>query len=124
MPESSKVEHGEVVQWLDNKGYGFVARDNGKEKVFFHISCVKNKSRRPQMGDLLSFIVKKDRRDRWQAEDIFIENLREEEEAAAAKYSTNEQSNTGGYCKKRLAAYVVVPAVIIMFATFIWLIWR
>lgn len=117
MPKSLEVEQGEVIQWIDNKGYGFIAKDDDKEKIFFHISCVINKSRRPQTGDLVSFVKTKDKRDRWQAEDIFIENLEEENNVA-------KKSNAGGFCKKRIITYsAIISAIVILFVAYVWLVW-
>lgn len=117
MTESSEIAQGEVIQWYDNKGYGFITKDNDKEKIFFHISCVKNKIRRPQVGDLLSFIVKKDKKGRWQAEDILITNLAEEE-------NITRESNPGKFCKTRKITYsAIISAIIMLFGAYVWIIW-
>lgn len=52
----NKVLHGEVVRWEDDKGYGFI--QCGIDSVFFHISAYHYRSRRPQMGETVSFFCR------------------------------------------------------------------
>lgn len=45
---------GQVVEWNDEKGYGFVRGDGG-DRLFFHISDVRAGDQRPTPGDLVAF---------------------------------------------------------------------
>ncbi len=45
---------GELVQWNDDRGFGFV-RDNDGERYFVHISDIRRAETRPQPGHRLSF---------------------------------------------------------------------
>ena len=54
----SPVRHkGKITQWNDARGFGFIAPEGRGEKVFLHISVVKPRSRRPAVGDQVTFAV-------------------------------------------------------------------
>jgi uncharacterized membrane protein YsdA (DUF1294 family)/cold shock CspA family protein len=42
---------GTLIEWHDDKGFGFIAPGAGGADVFAHISVFQNRSRRPQSGD-------------------------------------------------------------------------
>ncbi|EHZ2848437.1 cold shock domain-containing protein, partial [Vibrio vulnificus] len=39
---------GQIIEWNDEKGYGFISAIGGELKVFFHISSVTNRGYRPK----------------------------------------------------------------------------
>ncbi|MBN9308665.1 DUF1294 domain-containing protein [Devosia sp.] len=45
---------GELVQWNDGRGFGFV-RDNDGKRYFVHISSIRRARARPQQGNRLTF---------------------------------------------------------------------
>lgn len=45
---------GELVQWNDGRGFGFI-RDNDGERYFVHISEIRKVETRPQQGARVSF---------------------------------------------------------------------
>ncbi|OCH46942.1 DUF1294 domain-containing protein [Aliivibrio fischeri] len=63
---------GRVVEWNDSKGYGFISALNGELKVFLHISKLKNKNRRPKIGDEVSFDVNEEIKGRFNANNVSI----------------------------------------------------
>ncbi len=64
---------GKICDWRDDKGFGFILSEN--QKVFFHISDVKTKQRRPKADDFVNFEVIQDTRRRLKAKNIVIEEL-------------------------------------------------
>lgn len=48
-------QRGEVVQWNDERGFGFVAGADGM-RYFLHISEMRRGSRRPEAGDMVRFV--------------------------------------------------------------------
>jgi len=46
---------GKLKRWNDDKGFGFIAPENGNGEVFIHISALKNMSRRPVIGDVILY---------------------------------------------------------------------
>ncbi|MGN2616837.1 DUF1294 domain-containing protein [Aliivibrio fischeri] len=63
---------GRVVEWNDSKGYGFISALNGELKVFLHISTLKNKNRRPKIGDEVSFDINEEIKGRFNANNVSI----------------------------------------------------
>ncbi len=75
--------NGKISQWKDDKGFGFITTDDG-QKIFFHISSLTTKSRRPQIGDSVVFSSKTDNQNRLKATSVEIEGL-----AKTGKYESN-----------------------------------
>jgi uncharacterized membrane protein YsdA (DUF1294 family)/cold shock CspA family protein len=61
---------GKVSNWKDDQGYGFVTQNGGGERAFVHISAFSSKARRPVEGDLITYEVQKDARNRLTATNI------------------------------------------------------
>ena len=51
---------GRLERWEDDRGFGFICPENSSRNVFIHISALKNMSRRPVVGDVISFRVETD----------------------------------------------------------------
>ncbi len=63
---------GKLVQWDDEKGYGFIAPDDGKLQLFVHISAFTDRSIRPSGGERVSYQIGKDKRGRPCAEQVVL----------------------------------------------------
>ncbi|MPW36600.1 DUF1294 domain-containing protein [Vibrio sp. B1Z05] len=61
---------GQIVEWFDAKGYGFIEMPYSEQKVFVHISALKNRNRRPKIGDEVTFEVLEDNRGRFNAHNV------------------------------------------------------
>ncbi|MBD2202814.1 cold shock and DUF1294 domain-containing protein [Calothrix sp. FACHB-1219] len=46
---------GQIIRWIDNRGFGFIQPSDGSKEVFIHISAFKNVNHRPQVGDLIQY---------------------------------------------------------------------
>lgn len=58
---------GVIKKWNDEKGFGFVKPNSGPE-IFVHIKSFQNQSRRPVIGDFVTFEIKVDSEGRPQAQ--------------------------------------------------------
>lgn len=67
--------NGKIIQWKDDKGFGFIAPDDGSEKVFFHISSVKSEVRRPKIGDIVIYEATFDSQHRLKAKGVAIQGI-------------------------------------------------
>jgi uncharacterized membrane protein YsdA (DUF1294 family)/cold shock CspA family protein len=61
---------GRLTNWNDDKGYGFVTPNGGGDRAFVHISAFADKRRRPIDGELITYAVVKDSRNRLRAEEV------------------------------------------------------
>jgi uncharacterized membrane protein YsdA (DUF1294 family)/cold shock CspA family protein len=58
---------GRITDWNDDKGYGFVAPNGGGERAFVHVKSFVRATRRPVNGDLVSYELRCDAQQRWNA---------------------------------------------------------
>ncbi len=61
---------GQMTDWNDDKGFGFVVPNGGGDRAFVHVNAFQRGSRRPVAGDLISYLPVKDQRGRLSANDI------------------------------------------------------
>jgi cold shock CspA family protein len=66
---------GKISQWNDDKGFGFIVSENGDERVFFHISVVNTRDRRPQVNDNVLYEAIHDSEGRLKAKAVVIEGV-------------------------------------------------
>lgn len=58
---------GQVIQWDDIKGFGFIAPEGGGQQVFVHIRSLLSPQRRPVGGERVSYELGTDRQGRTHA---------------------------------------------------------
>lgn len=46
---------GKITSWNDDKGYGFISPLAGGKQVFIHINAFSNRSRRPEIGQVVTY---------------------------------------------------------------------
>jgi uncharacterized membrane protein YsdA (DUF1294 family)/cold shock CspA family protein len=63
---------GKIATWKDDKGFGFIEPFGGGSQVFIHIKAIKNRSRRPEVGDVVTYSIAKDAQGRVRAEGATI----------------------------------------------------
>jgi len=47
--------NGRIASWNDEKGYGFIAPDDGGDRIFVHIKAFGNPRRRPTLNQKVTF---------------------------------------------------------------------
>ena len=60
-------DKGKLVTWNDDKGYGFIAPFSGAAQVFIHVKGFKNRSRRPELNDVVTYTLSRDSKGRPRA---------------------------------------------------------
>ena len=64
-------DQGRLVEWFDDKGYGFIQPDDtSKDRVFLHIKEFAQRGPRPIVGCALEYIVQLDGQGRYQARQV------------------------------------------------------
>ena len=101
--------NGAISAWNDSKGFGFITPDNQSEQVFFHISAVKNNSRRPQKGDRVVFESSRDAQNRLKAKYVLLEGEPVRRKSAGISQSPMQS-------KAKPASRVVNSRLILLFA--------
>lgn len=65
-------EKGKLVTWNDDKGYGFIAPFSGATQVFIHVKGFKRRTRRPELNDVVTYTLSKDKQGRPRAVDATL----------------------------------------------------
>jgi len=61
---------GKIQRWDDGKGFGFISWHGDGTSVFVHIKAFAQKSRRPKIGDIVSYEIAKDKSGRPRAQNV------------------------------------------------------
>ncbi|WAK04539.1 cold shock domain-containing protein [Methylobacter sp. YRD-M1] len=69
------IEKGKLVRWIDDKGFGFIKPDNGKNDIFIHISALRGISRKPIVGDVIHYEIGLDANGKPRAVNAKIEGV-------------------------------------------------
>ncbi|AZQ82761.1 DUF1294 domain-containing protein [Colwellia sp. Arc7-635] len=77
---------GKLTQWRADKAFGFIAPNSGGSDVFIHKTAFANKKRIPQVNDMITFSITKDRDGRYCACDATFSG-------ESLKQSNNKQIN-------------------------------
>lgn len=51
---------GKVIEWNDERGFGFVVQNGATARTFLHISAFDNRRARPVVGSLVTYEVRRD----------------------------------------------------------------
>lgn len=61
---------GRIATWKDERGFGFIAPDDGGQPVFVHISFFTNRQRRPEGDELVTYELAVDEEGRLRAKAV------------------------------------------------------
>ena len=63
---------GKITSWDADKGYGFIKPLAGGKPIFIHISALSNRSRRPELDEVVTYSVSTDKQGRPCAADATL----------------------------------------------------
>ena len=63
---------GTITSWKDDKGYGFVTQLKGGKQVFIHINAFDNRNRRPEINEVVTYTMSKDKQGRPSAANAML----------------------------------------------------
>jgi cold shock CspA family protein len=49
------LKKGKLIDWKDERGFGFIKSDDVDKQIFLHISVLNRSSRRPKNGDIILY---------------------------------------------------------------------
>ena len=79
---------GKVLNWNDDKGYGFVEPNGGGERAFVHVKAFQPGSRRPINGDVIVYELVYDNNNRYKAENIKFSSVHASTTNTNKKYTS------------------------------------
>jgi uncharacterized membrane protein YsdA (DUF1294 family)/cold shock CspA family protein len=117
---------GTIIEWRDDRGFGFIEPAASGENVFCHVKAFAILVRRPQPGDTVTYVMKKDVQGRAQAAEVrpsgleqaaYNSNIRTRSARSAPKAKKpREPSSAGAY------VFVTIFAVALAIATMLGLV--
>lgn len=102
---------GKLEKWNDDRGFGFITPVHGDEPVFVHISAFPPDSRRPRIGEPLSFELEPGRDGKKRAVNVHPA-------PPAQQWRTGERGRSSGWPVRRIAISVAVALALIGFGVY------
>ncbi|XPF93316.1 DUF1294 domain-containing protein [Colwellia sp. RE-S-Sl-9] len=80
---------GKLIKWNNDKAFGFIAPNGGGEHVFIHKTAFSNRQRDPQINDVITFSISKDKQGRYCADEATYagEKLKKKQAKSISKFS-------------------------------------
>jgi uncharacterized membrane protein YsdA (DUF1294 family)/cold shock CspA family protein len=70
MNEAPMRLRGRIIEWKDDRGFGFITPLRGGEQVFVHVKAFSNRHRRPVGNEFVSYEIGSDSEGRLRAEHV------------------------------------------------------
>lgn len=84
---------GKVLNWNDDKGFGFVEPNGGGERAFVHIKAFNPRSRRPANREVIIYELVRENNNRYKAKNI---KFARDDKTAYKRSKTKNGSTFGG----------------------------
>ena len=91
---NNNLRKGKIKRWNDDKGFGFIASENGKRDIFIHISALKRMGRRPLVGDVVTYQIHTDYEGKQRAVNVKIEGVTEVTPSPRRKHVKKQENNS------------------------------
>lgn len=72
---NNQIYKGILVKWNDEKGFGFIKSETETQEIFLHISSIPKESRRPKIGDTITYKLGKESNGKLRANSAFIKGV-------------------------------------------------
>jgi len=56
---------GKIIKWNEDKAFGFITPNGGGDDVFIHKTALTNRKRVPEISDVITFSISKDKQGRY-----------------------------------------------------------
>lgn len=106
-------DQGRLVEWFDDKGYGFIQPNEAdKDRVFLHIKDFAKPGPRPIVGCALDYAVVLDERGRFRAQQVMYLKASQTQKRNQFKATQNQPSTKIQPMQILCAAYIVALALL------------
>jgi len=72
-----QIKKGSLKRWNDDRGFGFIASEEGGKDIFIHISAFKRSGYRPKVGDVIFYQIHSDNNGKTRAVNAKVEGMSE-----------------------------------------------
>ena len=110
---SDTVFTGKLRQWNKDKGFGLIGQAKGKRDIFIHGSELKGLSRKPKIGDTISYQVITSKGGKIQAINGYIKGV------SASHQATNTQNQSTLKLITFIAIFVAIVIIVNIIKYFI-----
>lgn len=101
-------DQGRLVEWFDDKGYGFIQpNDSAKDRVFLHIKDFAKQGPRPIVGCALDYTVILDERGRYKAQQVMYLKA-SQTKTSQAKFKPSKQQQSQKLQPMQIACVVYI----------------
>ncbi|MFY7003572.1 DUF1294 domain-containing protein [Acinetobacter pittii] len=106
-------DQGRLVEWFDEKGYGFIQPDDAKkERVFLHIKDFARPGPRPIIGCALEYRVILDERGRFRAQQVtYLKASQTRKASKTAKAESSFQASPLSVMQMGIVFYFVLMGI-------------
>lgn len=114
-------DQGRLVEWLDDKGYGFIQpNDTSKDRVFLHIKDFAQKGPRPIVGCALEYVVQLDGQGRHKAKQVtYLKASQTASKSTKPIQKANSQSTNKLQPMQMLCVVYIIALAILSMAGFL-----
>ena len=110
-------DQGRLVEWFDDKGYGFIQpNDDSKDRVFLHIKDFARQGPRPILGCALEYNVILDAQGRHRAQQVSYLKASQTQNNRVKKVSPKkaEQAQSLSAMQMVSVAYIIILALLVL----------
>lgn len=110
-------DQGRLVEWFDEKGYGFIQpNDDSKDRVFLHIKDFARQGPRPILGCALEYNVLVDVQGRYRAQQVSYLKASQTQKSRTSKVSPKKTEQGQRWSPMQIAsvAYIVFLALLVL----------
>ncbi|NOT99999.1 MAG: cold shock domain-containing protein [Gallionella sp.] len=94
---------GKIDSWNEARGFGFIQRNGGNDKLFVHISAFTQRQRKPSNGDIVTYEVSKAKDGRSQASNV---------EFVIGRNSVSQSENGSAWGRVAMIGLVVIVSIV------------
>ncbi len=100
---------GKLKHWNEDKGFGFISSTDSQD-VFIHISALKNMSRRPKVGDTITFEIHTDNKGKKRATNAKIHGVAAVNSKIKNNYKKPKSNDSNGWLITVIFLVLIVVA--------------